>query len=145
MSKSQEMIIKFIVVSSFLCGTSLGFTINCLFYDELIENKNYYTCELQSISFIDQNCFASITGDHLEGRNNFNITAILVSKNIFSSVNTSLICSQFKNIARINIFNNDELGIRKITFIDCFDSGKFDLYNNSSRLNKEDILKKKSM
>ena len=74
------------------------------------EDNNDYICELTIFNPNGFNNFTDISGDHLEGKTDYNVDVIHLSRSITINI-PSIICEKFKNIQHA-IFESS--GIEKI-------------------------------
>lgn len=92
------MEVKVIILIVLLFGSSsIGQTLDCVFDDVTIGATNYYACNLNIYNTLGFDNFTTVGGEHLEGRTDADVTAIL-GRPASKTLNIPrILCSVFSN------------------------------------------------
>lgn len=132
--KSRKMKLNFFIFLIFLKSSIAADNfylpaISCVYSSTVVNNVQHYVCNLAMEDAQDFDEFEEITGTHLEGRSDADVTLIQRYSGI-ATIIPQIICSQFPNL-EIFIFHG--FGLNRITdtsFAACLSASEIELYNN---------------
>ncbi|KAL7051781.1 hypothetical protein ACKWTF_004621 [Chironomus riparius] len=125
------MEVKTLVMLSFLFGSSFCQSLTCNYTDTVDYGQELYVCnlEIQNPSGVDD--FTEISGTHLEGRTNADVTGLLLTISSRTINFPRIICSQFTNMLHINYAHMSIVEVTQNTFSGCPNLEWLRLWNNT--------------